>query len=54
VLGYDGIILEYAVEVLEGTPSGSEEECRREVESWERGMLQAIEMAREGDFIGLK
>jgi hypothetical protein len=54
VMGYDGIILEYAREVLEGEVPESEEECRKEVEAWEKGMLESIEMASPGDFIGLK
>lgn len=53
VLGYDGIILEYALEVLGGaTPT--ETEIAQEIEVWRKGMLDSIEVAREGDFIGLK
>ncbi|ORX93969.1 FAD-linked oxidoreductase-like protein [Clohesyomyces aquaticus] len=54
-LGYDGIILEYALEVLGGGPEEiPAEETAREIEVWRRGMLQSVEVAREGDFIGLK
>ncbi|KIW00763.1 uncharacterized protein PV09_07744 [Verruconis gallopava] len=52
-MGYSGTILEYALEVLEGevpTP----EETTREIETFRKGMLETIEMARPGDFIGLK
>jgi hypothetical protein len=52
-LGYDGIILEYALEVLGGTVP-TETETAQEIEVWRNGMLASIEVAREGDFIGLK
>ncbi|KAF2644532.1 carbapenem antibiotics biosynthesis protein card [Massarina eburnea CBS 473.64] len=56
-LGYDGIMLEYGLEVLadEGEakmPTAAETE--KEIEVWKRGMLDSIEMMREGDFVGLK
>lgn len=53
LLGYDGIILEYALEVLGGT-APTAEETAREIQVWKKGMLQSVDMAREGDFIGLK
>lgn len=53
LLGYDGVILEYALEVLGGNEPTAEETAR-EIEVWKTGMLQSVEMAREGDFIGLK
>ncbi len=52
-MGYSGVILEYALEVLEGdipTP----EETAKEIEVFRKGMLETIEMARPGDYIGLK
>jgi len=53
VLGYDGILFEYALEVLGGTtPTAAE--TAREIEVWRKGMLQSVEMAQEGDFVGLK
>lgn len=52
-LGYDGIILEYALEVLGGT-TPTEAETAQEVEFWKKGMLASVEAASEGDFIGLK
>jgi hypothetical protein len=53
VLGYDGILFEYALEVLGGTtPSAAE--TAQEIEVWRKGMLQSVEMAKEGDFVGLK
>ncbi|OAL04692.1 FAD-linked oxidoreductase [Phaeosphaeriaceae sp. SRC1lsM3a] len=53
VLGYDGILFEYALEVLGGT-TPTAEETAREIEVWRKGMLQSVEMAKEGDFVGLK
>ncbi|EAT91543.2 hypothetical protein SNOG_00048 [Parastagonospora nodorum SN15] len=53
VLGYDGILFEYALEVLGGaTPTPAE--TAQEIEVWRKGMLQSVEMAKEGDFVGLK
>jgi hypothetical protein len=54
LLGYDGIMLEYALEVLKGGAAPTAEETAREIEVWKRGMLASVEVAREGDFIGLK
>lgn len=52
-LGYGGILFEYALEVLGGsTPTA--EETKQEIEVWRKGMLQSVDMAREGDFVGLK
>jgi hypothetical protein len=53
VLGYDGILFEYALEVLGGT-TPTAEETAQEIEVWRKGMLQSVEMAKEGDFVGLK
>ncbi|KAF2822325.1 proline oxidase-like protein [Ophiobolus disseminans] len=53
VLGYDGILFEYALEVLGGTtPTAAE--TAQEIEVWRKGMLQSVEMAQDGDFVGLK
>lgn len=54
--GYDGIILDYALEVLEveGGREVREEAVRREVEHWLKGMLETVDVAREGDFMGVK
>lgn len=53
VLGYDGILFEYALEVLGGeAPSAAE--TKKEIETWRKGMLQSVDMAKEGDFVGLK
>ena len=53
VLGYDGVIIEYALEVLGGSePTAAE--TAAEIEVWRKGMMKSVEMASEGDFIGLK
>jgi hypothetical protein len=52
-MGYSGIILEYALEVLEGeVPTRAE--TAKEIEVFRNGMLETIEMASPGDFIGMK
>ncbi|KAJ4363967.1 proline dehydrogenase [Neocucurbitaria cava] len=53
VLGYDGILFEYALEVL-GGEAPTAEETKKEIEVWRKGMLQSVDMAKEGDFVGLK
>ncbi|KAF2032762.1 FAD-linked oxidoreductase, partial [Setomelanomma holmii] len=53
VLGYDGILFEYALEVLGGAEPTAQETAQ-EIETWRKGMLQSVEMAKEGDFVGLK
>jgi hypothetical protein len=52
-MGYSGIILEYALEVLEGEVPTSAETAK-EIEVFRNGMLETIEMASPGDFIGMK
>jgi len=53
-VGYSGVALEYASEVLEdgGVRSAVEEE--KGIERWERGILDSIEMSREGSFVAFK
>lgn len=48
--GYAGVILEYALEVLADT-EGNEVE---DVAVWRKGMLDTVQMAKPGDFVGLK
>ena len=52
-MGYPGIILEYALEVLGGEVP-SEAETQREIEVFRTGMHETIAMAQPGDFIGMK
>lgn len=49
-LGYAGVILEYAPEVT-AEAEGNEKE---DVAFWRKGMLETVQMAAPGDFIGLK
>lgn len=53
VLGYDGIILEFALEVLGGTVP-TEAETAKEIQTFREGLLASVETASPGDFIGLK
>ena len=48
--GYSGVILEYALEVLKDA-DGNES---KDVATWRNGMLASVDMASEGDFVGLK
>ena len=48
--GYSGVILEYALEVL-ADAEGNEKE---DVAVWRKGMLDTVEMAAPGDYVGLK
>lgn len=48
--GYAGVILEYALEVL-ADAEGNEKE---DVAVWRQGMLDTVQMAAPGDFVGLK
>ncbi|CAK4031271.1 proline oxidase like [Lecanosticta acicola] len=51
-LGYAGVILEYALEVLKDTTTKTDE--GKDVEIWRSGMLETVAMAAPGDFLGLK
>ncbi|KAK3716545.1 proline dehydrogenase [Vermiconidia calcicola] len=48
--GYAGVILEYALEVLKDA-EGNEQ---KDVAVWRKGMLDTVDMAAPGDFVGLK
>ncbi|KAF1990552.1 FAD-linked oxidoreductase [Aulographum hederae CBS 113979] len=55
-VGYSGVILEYALEVLAGgkDPGADAAITRAEIETWRKGMLETVGMCAEGDFVGLK
>lgn len=56
-LGYRGVLLGYAKEVLSGhgdTLGLSEEAIRQEIQTWLDGTLQTVDMAQEGDYVALK
>lgn len=50
-VGYSGVILEYALEVLADAKGSNTE---KDVEAWRNGLLQTLDMASPGDFVGLK
>lgn len=52
--GYSGVILEYALEVLESKDVPIAEDTSREIETWRKGMLETVSMTSAGDFVGLK
>ncbi|KAK5251552.1 proline dehydrogenase [Cryomyces antarcticus] len=49
-VGYRGIILEYALEVLKSEGGNVE----KDIETWRQGMIETVQMTAEGDFVGLK
>ncbi|KAJ9300197.1 hypothetical protein DTO271G3_2314 [Paecilomyces variotii] len=56
-LGYRGVLLGYAREVLAGENGGhlvDEKAAREEVDTWLQGTLQTVDMAQEDDFVALK
>lgn len=53
-MGYTGVILEYALEVLGNESGASADNTAAEIEVWRKGMLDTVDMASPGDFVGLK
>lgn len=56
-LGYRGVLLGYAKEVLVGESKvdpRDEKAGREETQMWLDGTLQTVDMAQEGDFVALK
>jgi len=57
-LGYQGVVIEYALEVLGGEGQEKVEadtaRSNADVEAWKTGMLETVRMAEEGDFVALK
>ncbi|KNG86019.1 proline oxidase Put1 [Aspergillus nomiae NRRL 13137] len=56
-LGYRGVLLGYAKEVLVGESNvdpKDEQAAREEIQMWLDGTLQTVDMAQEGDFVALK
>jgi hypothetical protein len=53
-MGYTGVILEYALEVLGNEGAASADNTAAEIEVWRKGMLETVAMASPGDFVGLK
>lgn len=56
-LGYRGVLLGYAKEVLVGESHADPADlkaAREEIQMWLDGTLQTVDMAHEGDFVALK
>lgn len=57
-VGFQGIILEYASEVLEDAEEDSSVSgsaiTEKLIDSWKNGMLETVSLVRAGDFVGLK
>ncbi|KAL4896124.1 FAD-linked oxidoreductase-like protein [Aspergillus ambiguus] len=56
-LGYRGVLLGYAKEVLVGESNvdpTDEQAAQQEIQTWLDGTLQTVDMAQEGDFVALK
>ena len=56
-MGYKGVILEFALEVLgEGDPNVTADsvETKRDVELWRKGAIASVNLCSPGDFVGLK
>lgn len=51
-VGYNGAILEYGAELVDGQQSAVSDE--QAIRAWRDGLLQSVEVANTGDFIGLK
>lgn len=50
-LGFQGVILEYALEVLQDAKDADE---AKDVEVWRSALLASVDMVNPGDFIGVK
>jgi hypothetical protein len=54
-MGYEGVILEFALEVLAGQDATTESpETQQAIEKWRKGILKSIQLAAPGDFVGHK
>lgn len=56
-LGYNGVVLEYALEVLKDGKGDVTADCavtKAEIENWRKGMMQTVKLASSGDFVALK
>lgn len=52
--GYSGVILEYALEVLESRDTPSAAQTSSEIATWRRGVLDSVAVTGRGDYVGLK
>jgi hypothetical protein len=51
--GYNGVILEYTLELLQGE-EGTTKAAAEEIQVWRKGMLETVDMSAPGDFVALK
>lgn len=51
-IGYDGAILEYGAELVDGQRSAVSDE--QAIQAWRTGLLQSVEVANPGDFVAFK
>jgi len=52
-LGYDGMVLEYASEVLEDSAVNQEKD-EKDINTWRQDILETVRIANEGDFVAFK
>lgn len=52
-LGYDGMVLEYASEVLEDSAVNVEQD-EKNIDTWRRNILETVKIANKGDFVAFK
>jgi len=53
-VGYNGVCLEYAMEVLEGEDHGTEISEAEGIKRWTDGVVETIEMSKPGSFMAFK
>jgi Proline dehydrogenase len=53
-VGYSGVILEYALELLKEDEMSVKQTPEEQMRVWREGMLETVDMATPGDFVALK
>lgn len=53
-IGYSGVVLEYAMEVLQDGTTKSAEAVENDIKVWKNGLLDTVDMVNDGDFIAFK
>lgn len=56
-LGYTGVVLEFALEVLrdkKGVANSNSNDTEAEIEAWRKGVKDTVKLASPGDFVALK
>jgi len=52
-MGYSGVVLEYAMEVLSDSTK-DQEGIEKDIQTWKNGLLDTVDMVNNGDFIAFK